>query len=249
MRRTIVCVVLAVGFLAVSGRAGVIFSDDFESGTLGNWTSVGTALDISTAQNKVPDGGSYSAYLNSSGDGMYHNIGELSGPSTASFWIYDGTATRAWGETRGYSGAGFGDGTLQHLLAIGKYSSTTLGGDPYDGTKYQARASFSTSSILWFNLNAPGAPSRSTGWHLFTIERLADNSTVNFYVDGILGRSMTGVTTDSWDSVLMTSVRSGTTAGDSWYDGIVVTDGLVPEPATFGFLTIGALGLLARRRA
>src|SRR2546430_10246857 len=28
----------------------------------------------------------------------------------------------------------------------------------------------------WFNLNAPGVPLRSVGWHKFEIERLADGS-------------------------------------------------------------------------
>ena len=65
------------------------------------------------------------------------------------------------------------DGALSQLLAIGEYGTVTLPGEVWDGTKYQGRSAFG-SSAGWFNLDAPGAPSRSPGWHKFTIERLAD---------------------------------------------------------------------------
>ena len=68
---------------------------------------------------------------------------------------------------------------LSQLLAIGKYGAVTLPGEVWDGTKYQGRVTFG-SSAGWFNLDGPGAPSRSLGWHKFAIERLADETTINF---------------------------------------------------------------------
>ena len=243
---------LAVGSLVLacltSQISAQVFSDDFEAG-LGNWAvSGGTTLDLSTAQNVVPVGGSQSALLNLSSDRMLHNFGaELTGPTLASWSIYDSTGSRAYGQVLAYSGDGFASGTLQNLFAIGKYNSVTMPGETLDVTKYQGRVVAGTSAG-WFNLNASGAPSRSTGWHKFDIERLADGTTYNFYVDGILSRTITGVTDFTWDSITIGSVAAGTTAGDAFFDGVQVT--VVPEPSTFavifGLLALGT-GLLRRR--
>jgi hypothetical protein len=252
MRGKTICVISAVLFLAASTQAGVIFSDDFESGTLSGvnpWATIGTssALTISTAQNTVPAGGQYSALLDSSLDGMQHPVAEFSatGPGTFSYWLYDDAATRAWGEVRAYDGVPFVGG-LQQLFAAGKYTSVTMAGDIYNDKKYQGRITGGTTTG-WFNLT--NGPDRSTGWHQFDVERLDGGTTINWYVDGILARTITGATTAAWDSALITSVRSGSTAGNAYFDGILVTDGLVPEPGTFSLLALGALGLLARRRA
>jgi hypothetical protein len=247
-------------------RAGVVFSDDFESGNMNNWTqTTSAALTASTDQNVIPAGGQYSAKLTTSAARMHRNLladnggAELDGPSTVTSYIYDtaGTATRVFNEVRGYSGTGLpnggttADGTLNQLLAIGKYNTVTLPGEVYDGTKYQARVVTSDggpTTAGWFNLNGPGAPSRSAGWHKFDIERLADGTTLNFYVDDILSRSFTGATAQSWDTVVM-GFGTGTTIGDSYIDGIQLTDTTVPEPASLGLIALGGLTLLRRRRA
>src|SRR5216117_1016808 len=79
----------------------VIFSDDFESGTLANWTTTSAStpspLDPSTVTNVVPPSpaGQWSAYMNISTDRMHHNIigdnggSELSGHTVLTSWIYD----------------------------------------------------------------------------------------------------------------------------------------------------------------
>ena len=162
--------------VALPNRAGaqpgsVLFWDDFEHGSLNNWTTIGTSpLDISAPQNILPLGGLHSAYLNISGDKMCHDLHEeVAGGVVFTFYMYDSTATRAYGEARAYTGAGYGQGGLQNVYAIGKYNLV----DPpenYDATKYQGRAWVGASSG-WFNLNLPGAPSRSPGWHRFDIAR------------------------------------------------------------------------------
>ncbi len=241
----------------------IIFSDNFESGNLNNWTTSGTSpLTINNTQNAVPVAGTFSAYANLSLNRMHHNIigdnggVEVAGYSTLTTWLYDGSMTRAYVQALGYSG-GTGlpnggttaSGSLAQLFAIGKYSSVTMAGEVYDGTKYQARVLYPSATGGWFNLNAPGAPSRSPGWHKFTIERLGDGSTINFYVDDILGRTFTGATLQSWDTITMGFGTSSSSNGDAWYDGIVVT---VPEPSSASLCVLGGLGIFTwinRRRS
>jgi len=134
------------GLLLLTGSvasAAVVFSDDFESANLTNWTTTVTSpLESSTAQNVVPVDGSYSAYLNSSLDRMHRNIigdnggVELGGHFVFTSWIYDDGSTtqttgstRVWNEVRGYS-AGTGlpnggttaDGALAQLFALARLS-------------------------------------------------------------------------------------------------------------------------------
>ena len=238
----VICCVAFVGLLGSNLSADtIVFSDDFESGALGAWTQAASPLTISTAQNIVPASGQYSAQINTSADRMYANIGsEVSGHIMFTSWIYEtSAATRAFTEIRAYSGAGYADGALQQVLAIGKYSSTT--NETYDGTKYQGRVAF--GSINWFNLNAPGAPSRSSDtWHRFDIEIMPSGSDINFYVDGILSRSITGAPViASYDS-LAVGLGAGSTLGDSWVDGFSVS--IVPEPGSVALLISGLAALV-----
>lgn len=264
MKTTIALVSTIVSLVAPSVFADV-FADDFESGTMSLWTSTATTpspLTIQSETNIVPVGGFYSAYLNTSTDRMHHNIigdnggVELSGHTSFTSYWYDnlGTASRIFNEVRGYTG-GTGlpnggtaaSGALAQLLAIGKYNSVTLLGEVFNGTKYQARVTFG-SNAGWFNLDGPGSPSRSAGWHKFTLERLPDETTINFYVDDILSRTITGATAQSWDTVIL-GPGLGTTVGDAWVDGISIV--VVPEPSTVALSVLGGAALcfmLIRRR-
>jgi hypothetical protein len=206
--------------------------------------------------NADPPGGMYSAHAASQGDRMHHNLtgnigGEVSGASWLTADIYDtGLSVSRWHvQALSYSGTGLPDGgttpdgSLTQLLAIGKYTTVTLPGEVYDATKYQGRVVFG-SSAGWFNLDAPGAPNRSPGWHKFGIERLADETTINFYVDNILSRTITGATPESWDTITM-GYGAGTFQEDVWYDGISVT--VVPEPSSLILGLVGS-GLLTHTR-
>lgn len=253
-----VLVGIMVVAIAASAQAAIVFQDDFESGNMNNWTTTGTnPLVISTAYNAVPAGAGNSAYMNISTDRMHRNIiadnggSEVDGASTFTSWIYFGLAgmTRCFNEVRGYSG-GTGlpnggttaSGSLGQLLAIGVYNSVTMAGEVYNGTKFQARVT-NGANTGWFNLNDPGSPNRSVGWHKFTIERLADNTTIKFYVNDILSRTITGATAQTWDTLVI-APGLGTTVGDAYIDGIVLT----PEPAAIALLGLGGL-LMRRRRA
>jgi len=184
---------------------------------MANWTltSAGTTLDNSTAQ---PRRGTHCALQDNSSDYMYHAVTGLSGAFKATFWIYDGnTQTRSIGEVRAYSSGIPTSGTLQQVLAIGKYNSASL--ETWDSTKYQGR--FLYPSGGWFNLNAAGAPGRSVGWHKFEIERTS-SGTVNYYVDGVLGRSY--ATTVYTMNYALIGMGAGTTAGNAYFDDVLVED-------------------------
>ncbi|HEY0551962.1 MAG TPA: hypothetical protein VGF13_20325 [Verrucomicrobiae bacterium] len=250
----LLAVLLTFVALASTATAAVVFTDDFESGTLANWTSTSTTggriYTISTATNIVPAGGTTSALLTNSVSRMHHNLiadnggFEVSGHVIYTCYIYDdggissGNGNIAWVEVRGYS-AGTGlpnggttaSGGLSQLIAMGKASSgfVYIAGDPYDGTKYQGRsiagvfagAGFGT----WFNLNDPGAPSRSVGWHKFQVEQLEDGTTLKFYVDDILSRTILGNAVQSWDTLIGgAGLGTGQAANNSanYLDGISV---------------------------
>jgi hypothetical protein len=252
---------LAMAALATSASAAAIFSDNFESGSLSNWTTTGTSpLTLSTARNVVPVGGANSAAITSSANRMHRNIiadnggTELSGAFVFSSHIYDpgsasATSTRMYNEVRGYTG-GTGlpnggttaSGSLGQLLAIGKFNSVTAAGEVFNGSKYQARVV--TGGVPgWFNLDAPGSPNRSAGWHEFTIERLVDG-TLKFYVDDILSRTFIGAADFSVDTVII-GPGTGTSVTDSNVDGVVL---IVPEPTSLAALGLAA-AMIRRRRA
>ena len=259
---------LSLGTLQTN--AAIVFSDDFESGNMNNWTqtsaTAGTNFVIDTAQNIIPAGGQFSAKLDSSADRMHNNILadngglDVTGPSTYTYYIFDpviggATATRLFNEVRGYTGTGLPDGgttangTLAQLLAAGKFNLVNYPGDVFNANKYQGRVTFGPAvGGGWFNLDLPGTPNRSVGWHKFTIERLADE-TLNYYVDDILGRTFApGVATvQGWDTLVM-GLGAGTTAGDSWTDGVKVETAPVPEPASMLGLALGTLLLRRRHR-
>jgi hypothetical protein len=241
MKRITGLVVLAFisSLHAASPPSVPIFADNFESGNLSLWTTTaGSPLDPSSLQNVVPAGGQFSAMMNTSTDRMHHNIigdnggAELAGHTLFTCYIYDpgptAPASRIFCEVRGHSG-GSGlpnggttvSGSLAQLLAIGKYNTVTLPGETFSATKYQGRVTFPTATGGWFNLNGAGSPNRSVGWHRFDIERMADGTTINFYVDGILSRTFGGATAEPWDTVIL-GPGLGATVGDAWIDGISV---------------------------
>jgi hypothetical protein len=195
-----------------------VFSDDFESG-ITNW------LAIPGAKGLVADGlanhtagGTASAAGLAGSQRSYHPLDKkVRGRLRLTFWMYDdGDGKSAYGDIRGYSGeAGFAHyvtkfrAAFRQSLGIG-YRTTAdpaaqaLGGDKLDPTRYQAYV-FRGTNRGWFNLDAAGVPMRSRGWHKFEIQRRNNQSSVDFYVDGVLGKSIRGVKAADIDTITIAS--------------------------------------------
>jgi N-acetyl-anhydromuramyl-L-alanine amidase AmpD len=222
---------------SLSLAAAIAFQDTFESGNLGQWTTVAspaTDLAISTTQNHT-SGGGYSAAQDSTGDDMYHNFGSYSGHTKLSCYCYDdGTSSKSFAEIRCYTGGSY-PGSLSQVLAIGKYNGVTASGEIFDSHKYQLRVLYPSASMGWMNCatNSAGGM-RAAGWHKFSIERLADGTTVNFTVDDVATRTVAGVAAQDWNTVLIGG-GSGSTAITAYYDDVLVEyfdpPGVATQPA------------------
>ncbi|MDB6027343.1 MAG: hypothetical protein JWM68_3566, partial [Verrucomicrobiales bacterium] len=205
-----------------------VFYDGFESGNLTNWSTVpgATTLTVSSVQKAT---GNFSALCTNSANKIFHNLlPDVQGHARATYWIYDdgGTQNRWLGEIRSYTGAGYGGGTLQEILGIGSYNANfgtnntgDLAGETVIATNYQGHVLRGDDSG-YFNLNDPAEPGRTNGWHCFQIERLQDEATVDFFVDGEFRRETYGATNTSWDSLSIGSMGSGAVMGNVWFDDV-----------------------------
>jgi MYXO-CTERM domain-containing protein len=159
-------------------------------------------------------------------------------PLTVKFTFIDQTGTASGVRQYNQVLANNGAGALSQLIAMGEYNAATN----QDNTKYQARVAF--NSVNWFNLNT----ARSAGVHDFTEEIFSDH--VNFYVDGLLDTTQT-FTSDISGGFNSLRIGSGLSSagGGAGFDNFVVSSDAVPEPAALGFVALGGLTLLRRRRA
>ena len=230
----------------LSVNSDLLFTDDFESG-MSNWvTPMGAQPLISSSAKNVTIGGENSALMTTSAAKMYHNFGaELRGRIKLTFWMYDagGSQTRLYGDMRSYARDGYDRGGLGQLFAVGVYNVNfgsgygTLANEVVDGSKYQGRVEAGPNRG-WFNLNLPGVPARSIGWHKFEIERAANGTNVSFYVDGVLGRTVSGADNLPIDCLTIGSIGAGSTSGNAWFDDIKIES----YPETFKWYTVDSDG-------
>lgn len=247
---------MAAAFCAATASlagADVILQDNFDgyadqAAFQAAWTPIGaSSATLSTAQANSAPNSVFALTTTTGTGGNRRNLGgNFDGtdadPLVVSYWMYyEPGGTRHFNEIRGYAGSGYEDGALQQLYAVGWNNAVTAAGEVFDGTKFQARVAFGTGTG-YFNLNLPGVPNRSTGWHKFTME--IRTSDINFYVDDILGRTFTRGTLANFDSVVLGSRQTSAGIG-SWTDDLLVTG--IPEPASLVLLSLGGLALLRRR--
>ncbi|MDW8309814.1 MAG: hypothetical protein RMK20_10620, partial [Verrucomicrobiales bacterium] len=149
------------------------------------------------------------------------------------FRFYDpagaGSLARTYGMVYAYAGGVWG-GTLQQIVAIGKWNAIADAGDP----TYHARVAF--GSLNWFKLDDPLAPRRSVGWHeARVVGSLISPTTAQyeFYIDGILSKTVTSTVTSPFNWIVMGSNLTSTHG--MWYDDVQI---VIPEPS------VAALGLM-----
>ncbi|MEW6251136.1 MAG: hypothetical protein AB1716_10850 [Planctomycetota bacterium] len=245
--RTHLSVVLVAALAGMASAA--IIQDDFEGyGSQQDfeaaWPLTGTNAMAWTADNSHSP--THSVFSN--GDlarRHYRNFGSAVTPTNeqpliAEFWMTvpeTNNNARQYCEVRGYAGGAYNSGALNELYAIGLYNGIT---NP--GNHFQARVAFGGPN--WINLDLAGAPTRTPGWHRFTVEMLGAG-VINFYVDGTLSGTVTDTSpTPLDDFILGSGLTSNPTAPQSsYYDDVLVQ--VVPEPAALALL---ALGFVLRRR-
>ncbi|MSU58434.1 MAG: hypothetical protein EXS35_09690 [Pedosphaera sp.] len=220
--------------LCLNTRAQTNYTENFESGNMSNWTLLTANMYVSTFTNKVPTGGVYAAKMTNSLDGVSANLPAGLGLTSESFrftyYFYNESQTRGGCEVRSYTGGSFTNGSAQQVIFVGQNNNISPPLDPtevYNGSKYQGRIAFGTP-FGYFNLNGPGSPNRSVGWHRFDVERgtnTASQVVYDFYVDNILSRRITNSSAVKWDSIVMGFPRAGTIAGNAYYDGLEVIQG------------------------
>ena len=204
---------------------GTVWMDTFETG-LDNWKPVPDASPLTKGVARTISG-TVSAKVSNTQEKTFRNIGEVNGHARFSFWLYDLSQSRVFGELRSYSGNSYNKGSLRQALSIGRYDTGfepgkgTLADERVDKTKYQGRVLYGANTG-WFNLDGPAAPSRSTGWHKFEIERSADGKTINFFVDGNLGKTVTGAIPVPLNLITIGSLGPNvtSTSGDAWFDDV-----------------------------
>lgn len=246
--------VLAIGMIAASSAsASIIMQDDFES--YADQTAFQTAWPVQTApglelNNTVAHSGVQSAFSNgANGRRNWRSLpsaqtGSNANPLLAEFWMNVpavNSNARQYSEIRSYAGDACNAGALEDLFAIGM-SNAIVG-----ASFFQARAAFSgvsPSTSGWINLTV----SRTAGWHRFGIEFVSGN-VVNFYVDGVLGGSITDTSggVASLDCFLIGSglTSNPATPQNAYYDDVKIE--VTPEPASLVLLGLGAAALLRRR--
>ncbi|MFH1745642.1 MAG: PEP-CTERM sorting domain-containing protein [Planctomycetota bacterium] len=142
--------------------------------------------------------------------------------------IADHWHTREYIELRGYEGAGYGDGGLMELIALGCTSSGV------DTTVYNARI---LSGENWVNTTT----AKVADW--VKLSAVITSSAVEVYVNDVLNYSGPRSPDVTFDCVVLGSGLSSHV--DVHFDDLNIQ--VIPEPGTLILLGLGGLALIRRR--
>jgi hypothetical protein len=244
MRRVLVLVGIAFAIHAGPARA-VIFSDDFESGNMSNWTQYpgsAAALAINgpdSTKNHDPVGGLYSARqspLVAGGNGIssYHDFGNQSGFLKVEVWMFEDFSSTQDPIHTGITlqtknGSGVPNFSDYFRIGVSQFSGSN--------TVYAYRTPAGTFAT---------SVARKSGWTKLGIEVDAGvGSQARFYIDDALVG--TGVRSAADLSIISLGMNFSNFE-NAWYDGVSV----VPEPSSLIIAGLGGLGIVgyvARRRS
>ena len=238
----------AVAWTSAAQAQTTIYSDGFEYGDQAAfeaaWPAV-SGVSTGTLSTDQAFGGTEAIYFpvtpatTRNQHSITETLGTAANPVLFKFKFYDtaGTSSAYRQFATLLDAAGTGNGQLVSLglnnnIASSKYMARIVGADGGSGVS------------AFFQLNGTGSPNRSTGWH--ELMAAIAPTTIDFYVDGVLSKSVANPTNRSFDSI---RIGSGLTAASAAYiDDVYVGVGPVPEPGGLAALGAVAAGLLSRRR-
>jgi hypothetical protein len=252
IRNSFLAAALAVGIVGSVHAQQLLLSDNFngyadQAAFNAAWTPLSAAMTYDAVNGWVTQG----TAAQSSYQGFAATPGAL---IDLRFDMFDPAGTNA-GRSFVALQARQGDtigGTLDQIIAFGRYNNQTAGGAYYygrvafgSGMVYADGALAPTSS--WFKVTGGGTATQTTiGWHSMRLVGAPDPTNpethfkLSFYVDDVLAGTVANIANANFNFAVLGSGLTSTAAGAS-FDNLVIS--AIPEPSTYAAI-FGGLALL-----